>query len=91
MKDSPDFMDKEDFIQKLAHYESIYEPLRKDEGCYVTVFGCGQNLHLHAIHGFLRTKIASFVMNLHTVPKPVYITRHGESVFNVNGLIGGGG
>jgi broad specificity phosphatase PhoE len=29
-------------------------------------------------------------MNLHTSPRPVYIIRHGESEFNVKGLIGGG-
>lgn len=44
---------------------------------------------LHGIHGFLRSKIASFVMNLRNMPRPVYICRHGESTFNVRGLIGG--
>jgi hypothetical protein len=45
---------------------------------------------LHQIHSFLPTKIVSFVMNLKQSPRPVYIVRHGESDFNVRGLIGGG-
>ena len=28
-------------------------------------------------------------MNLHIMPRPVYFTRHGESHFNIHGLIGG--
>lgn len=50
----------------------------------------GMKLTIHGIHGFLKTKVVSFVMNLHTVPRPVYLVRHGESVFNVRGLVGGG-
>lgn len=34
-------------------------------------------------------QIISFLMNLHIMPRPVYFTRHGESMFNVHGLIGG--
>lgn len=74
---------------KIAYYEKIYEPLRDDEGCSVRIYGSGLDLKLHQIHGYLRTKVASFLMNLHTTPRPVYMTRHGESVFNVKGLIGG--
>jgi predicted kinase len=90
LKDSPDYMDKEDFLMKIKYYESIYEPLEDDEGCSVRLIGSGLDLKLHQIHGYLRTKVASFLMNLHTTPRPVYMTRHGESVFNVKGLIGGG-
>jgi hypothetical protein len=32
---------------------------------------------------------AAFLMNLHIIPRPVYFTRHGESIFNIHGLIGG--
>jgi len=28
-------------------------------------------------------------MNLHPIPRPIYLTRHGESLFNVEGRIGG--
>ena len=54
------------------------------------IYDDGSKLILHMIHGFLRTKIVSFVMNLHQIPRPVYFVRHGESDFNERGLIGGG-
>lgn len=53
------------------------------------MYDAGRKLDLHSIHGFLPTKIIAFLMNLHILPRPVYITRHGESMFNVHGLIGG--
>jgi 6-phosphofructo-2-kinase/fructose-2,6-biphosphatase 2/6-phosphofructo-2-kinase/fructose-2,6-biphosphatase 4 len=54
------------------------------------VFDDGRKLSLHQIYGFLRTKIVSFVMNLHRVPRPIYMVRHGESDFNTRMLVGGG-
>ena len=57
---------------------------------YKQVYDEGVTVTLHGIHGFLPTKIVSFVMNLRPSPRPVYIVRHGESDFDVRGLIGGG-
>lgn len=90
LKNSPDFLDKEDYIKKMALYKANYQQVEEEEGSFIKVFDDGQKLILHEIHGFLRTKIVSFVMNLHRVPRPVYLVRHGESAFNERGLIGGG-
>ncbi|CAN0084978.1 unnamed protein product, partial [Heterosigma akashiwo] len=49
----------------------------------------GKRLEINRFSGFLPTKITSFVMNLQTEPRPVFISRHGESLFNEKGLIGG--
>lgn len=90
LKNSPDFVDKEDYLKRLQLYKQNYETLTGDEGSYVKIHDDGRQLVLHEIYGFLRTKIVSFVMNLHTSPRPVYLVRHGESEFNVKNLIGGG-
>jgi hypothetical protein len=50
----------------------------------------GDKIELHSLQGFLPTKIASFVMNVHTIPRTVYMVRAGESEFISKGLIGGG-
>ena len=61
-----------------------------DEGLpYVKIYDTGEKVTVFKVHGFLMTKIASYLMNLHVVPRPIYITRHGESQFNTKGLIGG--
>ena len=42
------------------------------------------------LFGALHTRtVVTFLMNLNPVPSRVYLTRHGESQFNVMGLIGG--
>jgi len=44
---------------------------------------------LNKIFGYLPGRIASFVMNLHTAPKTIYLTRHGQSEYNLSQKIGG--
>lgn len=87
---SADFIDQNDYQQRIEFYQQNYTSPTDEEGAYIKVYNNGQKLFLHGIHGFLRTKIASFVMNLHTKPRPVFLTRHGENMFNSRGLIGGG-
>lgn len=41
------------------------------------------------IRGYLPLKIVHFVMNLHTLPRVFYLTRHGQSEYNLLGKIGG--
>lgn len=90
LKHSPDFLGQADYARRLALYQKSYATLTESEGSYVKVIDEGRKLELHHIHSFLPTKIVSFVMNLKQSSRPVYIVRHGESEFNVRGLIGGG-
>lgn len=78
-----------DFRERIAHYESAYEPVSLDEGPHVKVIDVGERIHLHQIRGSLLSRIVFFLMNLHIVPRPVFLTRHGESGFNVQGRLGG--
>ena len=41
------------------------------------------------IRGYLPLKVVHFVMNLHTLPRTFYLTRHGQSEYNLLGKIGG--
>ena len=44
---------------------------------------------MNNITGYIESKVVSFLMNLHIVPRPIYFTRHGESLFNVEDRVGG--
>jgi broad specificity phosphatase PhoE len=87
---SPDFNDDEDFIRRMDHYRKGYETLQETEGSYIKRYDSGDRIHLHGIHGFIRTKISSFVMNIHTAPRTIYLVRSGETEFIRKGMIGGG-
>lgn len=78
-----------DFRARIAHYERAYQPLEPDEGSYVKLIDVGRELVAHKIQGYLPSRLVYFLMNLHPIPRPVYLTRHGESVFNAEGKIGG--
>ncbi|KAJ4782396.1 hypothetical protein LUZ62_066653 [Rhynchospora pubera] len=41
------------------------------------------------ISGFLPGRIVFFLVNTHLTPRPILLTRHGESLHNVRGRIGG--
>lgn len=86
---SPDFLNKEDFNSRVEHYKADYETVQAHEGSYVKIYDAGQRIEIHAAQGFVPTKITSFLMNLHINVRPIYISRHGESLFNVQNLIGG--
>lgn len=89
MKASPDFVGIDEFEKRVQHYKQHYQTVEASEGAYVKVWEGGSRLEVAGIRGYLPTKVVSFVMNLHTRPRPVYLTRHGESVFNQRDLIGG--
>jgi predicted kinase len=72
---SPDYVADHDFERRIAFYKIDYVHVREEEGSYAKVFDAGRKLELNRIHGFLPTKIISFLMNLHIMPRPVYFTR----------------
>ena len=41
------------------------------------------------VRGYLPTTIISFVMNLHPEARPIFFSRHGQSVYNLEDRIGG--
>ena len=78
-----------DFRARIAHYERAYRTVEDHEGAYVKLIDVGNKVHLHQIHGARASRIVFFLMNLHIVPRPILLTRHGESTFNVQSRIGG--
>ncbi len=78
-----------DFRLRIAHYESEYEEVGEDEGPFIKVIDVGRKMTLHRIQGYLPARVVHFLLNLHIQPRSVWLTRHGESTFNVLGRIGG--
>jgi broad specificity phosphatase PhoE len=78
-----------DFRARIAHYERAYEPLDEPDRCWVKLVDVGHRVVVNEIHGYLPSRIAFFLANLHITPRPVLLLRHGESEYNVAGRIGG--
>jgi broad specificity phosphatase PhoE len=96
---SPDYKDVgegtavADFLARIAHYVKIYQPLGsdgyEDDLSYIKLIDVGRQIIGNRIHGFLNSRIMFFLSNLHITPRPIWLTRHGESEYNVQGRIGG--
>jgi broad specificity phosphatase PhoE len=77
-----------DFRKRIAHYASTYAQVADDEGPYVRLIDAGRLVIIHEIEGYLPSRVVSFVMNLHHASPPIWLTRHGESISNLQGKIG---
>jgi broad specificity phosphatase PhoE/predicted kinase len=78
-----------DFRARIAHYASVYDPLGEDEGAFVRHVDRGRQVVIHEVYGYVQGRIVFFLTNLQVSKRPVWITRHGESEWNVLGRIGG--
>jgi len=92
---SPDYegMDPDDaardFRARIDHYTRAYEPIHEEDYSYIKLIDVGRVIVMHMIQGYLPGKLVHFLMNMHLVRRPIWLTRHGESEYNVLGRIGG--
>ncbi|KAG1663909.1 hypothetical protein FOA52_002672 [Chlamydomonas sp. UWO 241] len=85
-----------DFKARVAKYEEVYEPLVDRNVHYIKlidmVTGRGY-MDVNRISGYIPGKIVFFLMQICKAgmaqSRKIWLTRHGESVFNQRDLIGG--
>jgi 6-phosphofructo-2-kinase len=95
----PDYKNKnpessyEDFKKRVEAYESAYVPLGKYEEAhnmqYIQMIDVGQKIIKYKLQGFLAAGIESYLSTFNLSPRQIWITRHGKSVDNCLGKIGG--
>ncbi|OMJ28789.1 putative 6-phosphofructo-2-kinase [Smittium culicis] len=82
-----------DFRQRLKNYEAAYETLGTFEEAhfvqYLKIIDVGRKITTCNINGFLEGQCVFYLMNMNLEPRLIYLTRHGESIDNVYGKIGG--
>lgn len=98
---SPDYVmttDKEeaieDFKHRIQNYEKQYEgldDLLDNDLSFIKIFNQGEKFLINNIRGHVQSRVVYYLMNIHVLPRTIYLTRHGESDFNRGGQIGGDG
>jgi broad specificity phosphatase PhoE/predicted kinase len=78
-----------DFRARIAHYETAYQMLSEEEGAWLRIVDRGRKLEIHEVYGWIPGRIVSFLTNLQVTRRPIWLTRHGQSAWNVLGRIGG--
>ncbi|RMZ91182.1 hypothetical protein DV736_g1576, partial [Chaetothyriales sp. CBS 134916] len=95
----PDYKDKDpitalkDFQERVAQYEKSYEPLGYSEEQqnmpYCSLIDVGRKMVSHQVKGWLSIQTVTYLMNFNLAPRQIWLTRHGQSMDNLNGKIGG--
>jgi 6-phosphofructo-2-kinase len=95
----PDYKDTDpnvalvDFRKRVQAYEKAYVPLgdyeEKHNMPYIQMIDVGRKLISHQIKGFLMAQANYYLLNFNLAPRQIWITRHGLSMDNISGKIGG--
>ena len=95
---SPDYRDVSsddalrDFMQRIEHYDRAYQPLDEElekNFSFMKIYNAGEKVVVHRHEGHIQSRVVYYLMNIHITPRSIYLTRHGESVYNLLGRIGG--
>lgn len=94
---SPDYQGQDpeeaakDFRERIRMYERVYETLDEDETdlTYCKIIDVGSQVIINRIQDYLQSRVVYYLMNLHIKPRSIWISRHGESMYNLSGKIGG--
>lgn len=78
-----------DFRARIGEYSRTYEPVGDSEGSYVKLIDAGQKTIAHRIEGYLCQRLVFLLMQIQPTDRSIWLTRHGESMFNEHGRIGG--
>lgn len=83
-----------DFLGRLHNYEKAYQTISPQEEKdprfqYIKMINVGQRIECGNIKGFLAGQAVFFLLNFNLDERQIWITRHGESTDNEQGIIGG--
>ncbi|EEP81408.1 fructose-2,6-bisphosphatase [Uncinocarpus reesii 1704] len=94
---SPDYVGQDpeeaakDFMNRIRNYEKVYETIGLDEDhfAYVKLINVSSQVIINRIRDYLSSRLVYYIQNLHIRPRSIWLSRHGESEFNLTGKIGG--
>lgn len=84
---------RKDFFFRATLYEKNYQTVEENEDdgqvSFMKILNCGEKtVHRHC-EGYLVSKVAGYLLNLHIERRVIYLARHGESEDNRAGRLGG--
>jgi broad specificity phosphatase PhoE len=77
-----------DFRRRIEVYKRSYQPVAEADRSYIKLINLGEKVVANRLRGYLPSRILYYLLNLHTTPRDIYLTRHGESIFNLENRIG---
>lgn len=79
-----------DFMRRIDMYRQDYEPITAQEVIsFLKIVDAGAHVIVNKVKSYLESHIVYYLMNLHIKPRRLWLSRHGESAYNVKGFLGG--
>ncbi|CAF3743854.1 unnamed protein product [Rotaria sordida] len=82
-----------DFLSRIKLYEKQYEPIddkiEEKHYSFIKIYNCGERFLVHKLGGNIQSRVVYFLMNIHVLPRTIYLTMYGESENNIQHRIGG--
>ena len=50
---------------------------------FFQIYNTGQKVVVHRHEGHIQSRVVYYLMNIHIMPRSIYLTRHGESELNL--------
>ena len=69
---------KKDFLRRIEQYEKVYETVEdaiEPRLSYLKITDVGRRVSVSHIHGYLQSRIAFYLMNLHIKPRSIFFSR----------------
>ena len=67
---------KADFLRRIEEYEKVYQSISEPEDLsYLRIINVGRQADVCRIHGYLQSRIAFYLMNLHLKPRAIFFSR----------------
>jgi len=96
---NPDYKDMDvnaitaDYKNRIENYRKKYQELSKENdgenASFIKLFDFGSQVLVNNVSGYIGSKIISLLMHIHNKPRPIYFSRHGESLNNTEDKVGG--
>ncbi len=64
-----------DFRKRIEQYESVYQTITEPHLSYCRILNVGKQVTMNRINGYLQSRIAFYLMNLHLKPRSIYLSR----------------
>ncbi|KAL7670526.1 hypothetical protein ACOME3_005461 [Neoechinorhynchus agilis] len=86
---SPDYRNKNegdairDFTERIRKYEKSYEPLDEvydEDKSFLKMYDVGESFFVNRITGHVPSRVVYFFMNIHVLPRTIYLTRSSETI-----------
>ncbi|KAJ3129060.1 hypothetical protein HK098_002652 [Nowakowskiella sp. JEL0407] len=82
-----------DFTSRMMNYEKSYDTISEHEEesgvSFIKIYNVGRKVVAANIKGFIQSQCVFYLMQIHIKARCIWLTRHGESVYNLYGRIGG--